>query len=95
MYTVFCLHVCMPAGLKRVLDLIIDGQEPQCGCWELNSGLLAEQLVFLPSEPALHMSFYCVFLIILTMILPQILQQFSVVVVVVVVVVRFIALFCF
>jgi hypothetical protein len=54
MYTVFCLHVCMPASLKRALDLIIDGHEPQCVCWELNSGLLEEQLVPLTSEPSLQ-----------------------------------------
>jgi hypothetical protein len=30
----------MPAGQKTA-DLIIHGCEPPCGCWELNSGLLA------------------------------------------------------
>jgi hypothetical protein len=50
MYTAFCL----PAGQKRVPDLIIDGCEPPCGGWGLNSGPLEEQLVFLISEPSLQ-----------------------------------------
>ena len=36
MYTVFCLYG-MPAHQKRASDLIIDGCEPPCGFWELNS----------------------------------------------------------
>jgi hypothetical protein len=34
---VMMMPVCMPAGLKRAPFLIIDGCEPPCGCWELNS----------------------------------------------------------
>ena len=34
-----------PAGQKRASDPITDGCEPPCGCWELNSGPLEEQLV--------------------------------------------------
>jgi len=29
---------------KRASDLITDGCEPPCGCWELNSGPLEEQV---------------------------------------------------
>jgi hypothetical protein len=39
---------------KRASDLIIDGCEPPCGCWELNSGPLEEQSVFLTAEPSLQ-----------------------------------------
>jgi hypothetical protein len=37
---------------KRASDPITDGWEPPCGCWELNSGPLEEQLVLLPAEPS-------------------------------------------
>lgn len=33
---------CMPAGLKRAPDLIINGCELTCDCLELNSGYLEE-----------------------------------------------------
>jgi hypothetical protein len=33
---------------------IIDGCEPPCGCWELNSGPLEEQWVLLTPEPSLQ-----------------------------------------
>jgi hypothetical protein len=29
---------------KRESDLVTDGCEPPCGCWDLNSGPLEEQL---------------------------------------------------
>ena len=32
--------VCTSAGQKRAPDPIIDGHEPPCGCWELDSGPL-------------------------------------------------------
>ena len=32
---------------KRTSDLITDGCEPPCGCWELNSGPREEKLVLL------------------------------------------------
>ena len=35
---------------------ITDGCEPQCGCWELKSGLLEEQSVLLTAEPFLQPS---------------------------------------
>ena len=49
----------MPAG-QRAPDLITDGCEPPCGCWELNSGPLEEQSVLLTAEPSLQ-PFYSVF----------------------------------
>jgi hypothetical protein len=39
---------------KRASDPIIDGCEPPCGCWELNSGPLEEQSVLLTAEPSLQ-----------------------------------------
>jgi hypothetical protein len=38
---------------KRVSDLITDGFELPCGCWDLNSGPLEEQSVLLPAESSL------------------------------------------
>jgi hypothetical protein len=35
-------------------DPITDGCEPPCGCWDLNSEPLEEQLVFLTTEPSLQ-----------------------------------------
>jgi hypothetical protein len=37
---------------KRVSDLIMDGCEPLCGCWDLNSGPLEQQAVLLTTEPS-------------------------------------------
>jgi hypothetical protein len=45
------LSACTPACQKRASDYITDGCEPSCGCWELNSGPLEEQLVLLTDEP--------------------------------------------
>ena len=42
---------------KRASDPITDGCEPSCGCWELNSGPVEEQLVFLTNEPSLQAPF--------------------------------------
>ena len=50
------LSVYMPAGQKRAPDLITDGCEPPCGCWELNSGPLEEQAMLLTTEPSLQPS---------------------------------------
>jgi hypothetical protein len=46
---------------KRASDPITDGCEPQCGCWELNSGPLEEQSVLLTAEPPLQplYRFFC------------------------------------
>jgi hypothetical protein len=32
----------------------MDGCEPPCGCWDLNSGPLEEQSVLLTAEPSLQ-----------------------------------------
>jgi hypothetical protein len=39
---------------KRASDLIMDGCEPPCGCWDLNSGPSEEQSVLLTNEPSLQ-----------------------------------------
>jgi hypothetical protein len=39
---------------KRASDLITDGCQPPCGCWDLNSGPLEEQSVLLTAEPSLQ-----------------------------------------
>jgi hypothetical protein len=38
---------------KRTSDLIMDGCEPPCGCWDLNSGPSKEQSVLLTAEPSI------------------------------------------
>ena len=53
-YVYSVLPACLLAGQKRAPDLITDGCEPPCGCWELNSGPLEEQSVLLSSEPSLQ-----------------------------------------
>ena len=49
----------MYAGQKRAPDLITDGCEPPCGCWELDLGPLEEQSVLLTTEPSLQSQFQC------------------------------------
>jgi hypothetical protein len=41
---------------------ITDGCEPPCGCWDLNSGPLEEQSVFLTAESSLQplVCYFCV-----------------------------------
>jgi hypothetical protein len=39
---------------KWASDLITDGCEPPCGCWDLNSGPSEEQSVLLTAEPSLQ-----------------------------------------
>ena len=53
-YVYNILSACKLAGQKRAPDLITDGCEPPCGCWELNSGRLEEQAMLLTSEPSLQ-----------------------------------------
>jgi hypothetical protein len=53
---------CLQTLQKRALDLIMDGCEPPCGCWELNSGPLEEQSVLLITEPSLQLD-SCPFLV--------------------------------
>jgi hypothetical protein len=40
---------CLQTPQKRASDPITEGCEPPCGCWELNSGPLEEQLTTEPS----------------------------------------------
>ena len=54
-----CMYSCMTEERvrfrqKRASDLIIKGSEPPCGCWELISGPLEGQSVFLTAEPSLQ-----------------------------------------
>ena len=44
----------MPAGEKRVTDLIIDSCELPCSDWEVNLGSLEEQPVLLTAKPSLQ-----------------------------------------
>jgi hypothetical protein len=45
-----------------VSDLVTDGCEPPCGCWDLNSGPLEEQSMFLTTEPSHQLE--CIFLMV-------------------------------
>jgi hypothetical protein len=45
---------CLQTHQKRASDLITDGCEPPCGCWDLNSGPLEEQSVLLTAETSLQ-----------------------------------------
>ena len=44
---------CLQTPQKRASDLIIDGCESPCGCWDLNSAPWEEQPVLLTTEPSL------------------------------------------
>jgi hypothetical protein len=46
---------CLQMYQMRASDLITDGSEPPCGCWDLNSGRPEEQLVLLTAEPSLQL----------------------------------------
>jgi hypothetical protein len=46
--------LCLQTHQKRASNPITDGCEPPCGSWELNSGPLEEQMVFLTAEPSLQ-----------------------------------------
>jgi hypothetical protein len=46
---------------KMTSDLITDGCEPPCGCWDLNSGPSEEQSVLLPAEPSRQSQFFFFF----------------------------------
>ena len=48
------LLACLPTCQKRAPDLITDGCEPPCVCWELNSAPLEEQAMLLTMEPSLQ-----------------------------------------
>ena len=43
---------CLQTHQKRASDLITDGCEPPCGCWDLNSKPLEKQSVLLTAEPS-------------------------------------------
>ena len=43
---------CLQTLQKRASDLIMNGCELPCGCWDLNSGPLEEQSVFFPAKPS-------------------------------------------
>ena len=45
---------CLQTPQKRASDPITEGCEPPCGCWELNSGPMEDQSVFLTTEPSLQ-----------------------------------------
>jgi hypothetical protein len=54
---ILCIWVhcsCLQTHQKKASDLIADGCEPPCGCWELNSVPLEEQSGLLTTEPSLQ-----------------------------------------
>ena len=56
-YVCLCLPGAQGSPEKDIKQLgirIVDGCEPSCGCWKLNTGPLGEQLVLLTSEPSLQ-----------------------------------------
>jgi hypothetical protein len=57
--SIYFMHMSTPPLLssdtpEEGIRTITDGCEPPCGCWELNSGPLEEQLVLLTAEPSLY-----------------------------------------
>ena len=48
------LSACTSACQKRASDHIIDSCKQPHGCWELNSGPLEEQPVYLTAAPSLQ-----------------------------------------
>jgi len=53
LFIIYKYTVAVQTHQKRASDLITDGYEPPCGCWDLNSGPLEEQSVLLTTEPSL------------------------------------------
>jgi hypothetical protein len=51
-FTATCEYTVAVFRLTRMV--VTDGGEPPCGCWELNSGPLGKQSVFLTAEPSLQ-----------------------------------------
>jgi hypothetical protein len=43
---------CLQTLQKRLSDLVMDGCESPCGCWDLNSDLRKSSRVLLPTEPS-------------------------------------------
>jgi hypothetical protein len=57
----YVLCSCLQTHQKRASDLVTDGCEPPCGCWDLNSGPLGEQsgtLAHWAISPALDSFFW-------------------------------------
>jgi hypothetical protein len=46
----YCMYTFMP---DKGIRYFIDGPEPPCECWELNSGPQEEQPVLITDEPSL------------------------------------------
>jgi hypothetical protein len=57
------MYMSTPLLSSDTPDLITDGCELPCVCWELNSGLLEEQLVLLTTEPSLQPPYLCFYLV--------------------------------
>jgi hypothetical protein len=56
---------CLQTHQKRASDLITDGCESPCGCWELNSGPQEEQPVHLTTALSLQLHIAFVWLVLL------------------------------
>jgi hypothetical protein len=59
---------CLQTLQKRASDFIMDGCEPPCGCWDLNSGPSEEQSALLTTEPSRQPYFSALFCILRTII---------------------------
>jgi hypothetical protein len=53
-YYIYIHCSCLQSHQKKLSNLITDGCEPPCGCWNLNSGPSEEQSVLLTTEPSLQ-----------------------------------------
>ena len=51
-----CMSTLLDVHLhaRKGRQIPLDGHEPPCGCWELNSGPLEEHSVLLTAEPPLQ-----------------------------------------
>ena len=61
---VSCPHSCLCEGVRSPGTVVTNSCELPCWCWELNSGPLGRQPVFLTTEPLLQPQnrFFCLFL---------------------------------
>jgi hypothetical protein len=58
---ILCIWIhcsCLETHQKTASDLITDGCEPPCGCWELNPGPLEVKRLFLTTEPSLQLQLF-------------------------------------
>ena len=62
-YYIYIHCSCLQKHQKRAPDLIMDGCEPPCGCWDLNSRPSEEQSVLLTAEPSLQSREFSNFLV--------------------------------